>query len=102
MALNPKQNLVIIKGKDHTEDILRVAQEAGRILVTYKNGKSYPYAPRNVKCLSNPERIPVENTRLFILGDMLSGVVEVLRFGGKFGGSLGTFSTIKLVNTTPC
>ena len=31
MALNPKQNLVIIKGKDHTEDILRVAQEAGRI-----------------------------------------------------------------------
>lgn len=81
MTINPKQNLVIIKGKDHTDDILRVVQENGRIVVIYKSGKSYTYAPNNVELFSNPERIPVENHRLFIVGDMLSDIAEVLRFG---------------------
>ncbi len=81
MTINPRQYLVMIKSKDHTGDILRVVQEAERTVVTYKNGKSYPYAPHNVEYLSNPEHIPFENYRLFISGDILSGVVEVLRFG---------------------
>ncbi len=80
MTINPKQYLVIIKGKDHTDDILRVAQEAERMVVTYKNTKVYHFALRNVELLSNPKRIPIENYRLFISGDMLSGVAEALRF----------------------
>jgi hypothetical protein len=81
MTINPRQNLFIIKGKDHTDDILQIAQEGEHTVVTYKKGKSYRYAGHNVECLSNPERIPVDNCRLFIAGDVLSDVAEVLRFG---------------------
>lgn len=80
MTINPKQNLVIIKGKDHTDDILRVVQKGGRTVVTYKSGKSYRYAQYNVEWFSNPDRIPVENCRVFVAGDLLSDVEEVLRF----------------------
>jgi hypothetical protein len=58
MTINPRQNLVIIKGKDHTDDILRVGQEAERTVVTYKSGKSYRYARYNVEWLSNPVFYP--------------------------------------------
>ena len=80
MTINPRQNLVIIKGKDRTDDILRVTQEAECTVVTYKNGKPYPYALYNVEWLSNPDRIPTENYRMFVDGDVLSDVAEVLRF----------------------
>jgi hypothetical protein len=109
MTINPKQNLVIIKGKDHTDDILRVAQEAERTVVTFKSGKSYPYAPYNVEWFSNPQRIPVENYRLFIARDMLSGVAEVLRFGNwvkifhRTGGSrCCPFSTLSVQRMKLC
>ena len=81
MRINPSQNLVIIKGKDHTDDILKVTQEAERTVVTYKSGKAYRYAHHNVECLSNPKSIPVDNYRLSISGDILSDIVKVLRFG---------------------
>ncbi|HFE38485.1 MAG TPA: DUF2726 domain-containing protein [Gammaproteobacteria bacterium] len=80
MTINPTQNLVIIKGKDRTDDILRVVHEGRRTVVTYKSGKSYRYAQYNVEWFSNPDHIPVENCRVFVACDLLSGVVEVLRF----------------------
>lgn len=101
MTINPRQNLVIIKGKDHTDDILRITQEAERTVVTYKSGKSYRYARYNVECLSNPERIPVDNYRLFIGGDVLSDVGDILRyenwvkiFHGKGGSRCCPFSEL--------
>ena len=93
MTINPRKNLVIIKGEDHTDDISRVAQEAKRTVVTYKNGKSYRYARYNVVWLSNPESIPVENYRISVAGNLLSDVTEVLRFekwGKIFHGSGGS------------
>ena len=80
MTINSRQNLVIIKGTDHTDNILQIAQEAEQVVVTYKNGKSYRYTRLNVELFSNPERISVENYRLFITGDLLSDVAEVLKF----------------------
>lgn len=103
MTINPRKNLVIIKGKDHTDDILQVTQDAEHAVVTYKNGKSYRYARYNVECLSNPEPIPVDNYRLLIAGDMLSDIVVVLRFGnwvkifhGTGGSRCCPFSTVSL------
>lgn len=81
MNINPRQNLVIIKDKDHTDDILKISQEAERTVVTYNSGKSYRYARYNVRCLSNPKPLPVDNYRLSIEGDILSDIAEVLRFG---------------------
>ncbi len=81
MTIDPKQYLVIIKGKDHTGEILRITREDGCVVITYKNNKIYRFAQRNVELLSNPKQIPVENYRLSISGDILSEVAEALRFG---------------------
>ncbi len=80
MSINSRQDLIIIKGKDRTDQILRIAQEAGRMVVTYKSGKSYGYAKANVEWLSNPRRIPTENCRVLVGGDLLFDIVEVLHF----------------------
>ncbi len=80
MPINTRQNLVIIKGKDATERILHIEQSAKRILVTYNNGKTYPYARKNVEWLSRPRRIPIQNCLIIVDGDILLDVDEALRF----------------------
>ena len=80
ITINPKQNLVIIKGKDRTDDILRVVQEGEHTVVTYKSGKSYRYTQHNVELFSNPNHIPVKNCRTFVAGDLSLDVEEVLHF----------------------
>ncbi|NTW89113.1 MAG: DNA helicase, partial [Desulfobulbaceae bacterium] len=80
MTINPKQYIVIIKGKDQTDQILRISQEAERMVVTYKSGKSYRYGIENVQWLSNPQRIATENCRVSVDGNLLTGIEEVLHF----------------------
>jgi hypothetical protein len=79
-SINPRQHLVIIKGEDLTDQILRIARNGKRMAVTYKNGKSYGYDGRNVQWLSNPEYIPALNSRVFVDGDLLSEVVVIMHF----------------------
>jgi hypothetical protein len=80
MSINSRQNLIIIKGKERTDQILRIAQEALRVVVTYKNGKSYGYARDNVEWLSNPRHIPTEHCRVSVGGDLLFDIEDVLQF----------------------
>lgn len=80
MTINPRQNLIIIKGKDRTDEILQIVQEAERTAVTFKSGKSYRYARDNVEIFSNPRRIPTENCRILVAGDVLSNVADVFHF----------------------
>ncbi|MFH7321012.1 AAA domain-containing protein [Desulfurivibrio sp. D14AmB] len=82
-----------MKGKDCTDDVLQIVQEAEHTDVTFKKGKPYRYASCNVEYLSNPDHIPVDNSRFIIEGDVLSDVTEVLRFGNWvkiFHGSGGS------------
>lgn len=79
-GLNLRQHLIIIKGQDLTAQILRIARYGARLVVTYKNGKSYRYLGTNVEWLSSPVHIPVLHSRVLVAGDLLSEVVEVLRF----------------------
>ena len=81
MTINSKQNLVIIKDEDKTDEIRHISLNNERTVVTYKSGKSYPYFRSNVEFFSNPESIPVDNCCIFIEGDLLSDVDSVLRFG---------------------
>ncbi|NTV26539.1 MAG: AAA family ATPase [Chlorobiaceae bacterium] len=91
--MNPRQHLVIIKGKDKTDQILRITRNGGRFDVTYKGGKTYGYDVRNVQWFSNPVHVAVLNSRVIANGELLSEVVEVLRFDNwakifqKGGGS---------------
>ena len=83
MSINSRQNLIIIKGKDRTDQILRIAQKAECMVVTYKSGKSYGYARGNVEWLANPQRIPTEHCRVSVGGDWLFDIEEVLHFKNR-------------------
>lgn len=79
-CINPRQHLIIIKGKDRTNQVLRIARDSARLVVTYKSGKSYGYGRNNVEWFSSPVHVPVLQSRVLVAGDLLSEVVEVLRF----------------------
>ncbi|NTV68283.1 MAG: AAA family ATPase [Chlorobaculum sp.] len=81
MGMNSRQNLIIIKGRELTDQITHIERAGGRIAVTYTGGKTYHYGSDNVEWLSNPERIPTGQCRVFVQGDLLSDVDEVLHFG---------------------
>jgi len=83
MAMNPRKTLIIVKGEDCTKNVLRVITKDGRTIVTYNNGKSYRYAPRNVTVLSDPKPIPSHNSLITVSDNVLSDVSEVLRFGDR-------------------
>ncbi|NTV98891.1 MAG: AAA family ATPase [Chlorobiaceae bacterium] len=78
--MNPRQNLIIIKGWDLTDKIVQIAEEGERVVVTYKSGKSYRYAVKNVEWLTDPGRIPTENCRVSAGGDLFYNVEEILQF----------------------
>jgi hypothetical protein len=80
MSIDSRQNLIIIKGKEKTDQILRISQEAERMVVTYKGGKSYRYSKHNVEWLSNPCRIPIGNCQVVVGGDLLFDIEEILHF----------------------
>ncbi|ABL64361.1 AAA domain-containing protein [Chlorobium phaeobacteroides] len=79
--MNSRQNLVIIKGKDRTDQILRIGEATEqRMIVTFSNGKPYFYARENVAWLSNPGRITIDHCQVLVEGDLLFDIEEVLRF----------------------
>lgn len=58
MGVDPRRNLVLIKGKDRTDDIQCIKTEAGRTAVTFRNGESYRYGRHSVERLADPVSIP--------------------------------------------
>lgn len=78
--MNPRQNLIIIKGKDRTDQILRIAPAGDRMEVTFNNEQSYCYARDNVAWLTNPRSIPAHHCQVSVGGDLRFDIVEILHF----------------------
>lgn len=78
--MNSRQHLIIIKGKDLTDQISHIVREAERMVVTFKNGKSYCYTGNNVESLTDPSRITTDHCRVSVGGDLFCDVEEVLHF----------------------
>lgn len=81
MDIDPKNHLVIIKGKDCTAKVVRILKDGNRVSVTFNNGKAYPYLHRNVEYLTNPVRVPIQNTRVTVQGDIICDARAILQFG---------------------
>lgn len=47
--MNPRRHLIIIKGKELTDQVTSIERTAGRMAVTYNGGKTYRYASGNVE-----------------------------------------------------
>ena len=52
--MNKDKNLILIKGEDKTESIHSWNFQDGRVMVTYLNGKTYPYARNSLEFFREP------------------------------------------------
>lgn len=78
--MNSRQELIIIKGEDKTNQVLGIELGGDRTGVTFSNGDTYFYARRNVEWLSEPTRISNENSYVVVRGDLIFDIEEVLQF----------------------
>lgn len=78
--MDPRQNLVIIKGQDQTEEVKSVVLKGSRSEVTYNSGKKYSFLQNNVEVFSNPKCIEISNESISAAGDILTNVKDVLDF----------------------
>ncbi len=81
MSINSRQDLILIKGEDITDQVLGIGPHGERTRVTFRSGKTYFYARKNVEWLSDPTRILNENSHVVVRGDLIFDIEEVLQFG---------------------
>ena len=74
------KNMVLVKGKDCTKDILRWEYRDGRIVITYRNGASFPYTHYNVEFLKDPVEIKPEDCYILKDKQPLSNVARIQDF----------------------
>jgi RecA/RadA recombinase len=73
--------LVIIKGKDRTDEIADIRQEAACTRVTYLNrSKPYSYHRENVSVYQNPKELLPQDYCVFHHGDLVLHVSRIQRF----------------------
>jgi len=74
--------LILIKGKDSTEQIEKIYKNNGKWEVKYfKNNKVYKYNYDNVRTYTNPKIISPESCLVFKKDQPITGIVNILDFG---------------------
>lgn len=75
------KRLIIIKGEDKTEDVVRISYSSGRANVTFKNsGKIYGYSVKEVKELTLTKTIPMEHMIATLDGEPLYNVKVIWQY----------------------
>ena len=80
MAIDPRKNLILLKGEDKTADVKEISRDAKWVKVTFDGGRSYRYRQENVRWLMDPKPLPSEHQRVELAGDLLSDVHDILVF----------------------
>lgn len=83
--MNIDKNLILIKGQDRTKDIRTWEYCDRRIVVTFNDGASFPYAHYNVEFFKNPTEINTKDCYVLKNNQSLSNVVRVQNFGSYIG-----------------
>jgi len=74
------KNLVLVKGKDCTEDIRKWEYKDGRIIITFNNGACYTYAYYNVVFYKDPVEIKPEDCYILRNNQPLSNIARIQDF----------------------
>lgn len=78
--MNINKNLVLVKGKDCTKDILKWEYRDGRIVITFRGGARFPYAHYNVEFFKDPVEIKPEDCYILKDNQPLSNVARIQNF----------------------
>ncbi|WP_421662726.1 AAA domain-containing protein [Lysinibacillus telephonicus] len=66
-----KKVMVLVKNDDKTEEIYHIENnhETGKVEITFKNGKVFPYKQENIEIIKEPKEIKLDGYAVFV-GDM--------------------------------
>lgn len=78
--MNTDRNLILVKSKDKTADIKSWEYRDGRIVITFQNGRSFPYGHYNVEFYKDPTIITAKDCAVLKNGIPVSGIVRILHF----------------------
>ncbi len=79
--MDKQKYLVIIKGEDRTEDVLKYQSDKNYIHVRYRNAdKVYTYVRGNFEFYKNPIEIDMEQNKIILEQEYLYNVTKVLKF----------------------
>ena len=79
--MNIEKHLILIKGKDKTEEISSCTDENGKWQVEFAKDKTYSYNCDNVQWLKNPVSLDPTTTVVYENNQPLSGVDKIFDFG---------------------
>ena len=75
------KKLIIIKGEDKTEDVVKISYSSGRAYVIFKNSeKTYGYSAKEVKELQLTRTIPMEHMLATLDGEPLYNVRAIWQY----------------------
>jgi hypothetical protein len=78
--MNIDKNMILVKGQDRTKDIRTWEYHDGRIVVTFNDGASFPYAHYNVEFYKDPTEINAKDCYVLKNKQPLSNVGRVQNF----------------------
>lgn len=78
--MNTERNLILIKGKDKTEEVTYCSYYGGKYEVQFNNNKVYSYNYNNLQWIKDPTEFNPETTILYENNQPISGVVKILKF----------------------
>lgn len=81
LSVNIEQYLILLKGKDRTEDISYCTFEGNKWLIRFNNnGKIYPYRKNNVQYFYNPIELDPNKTLVYESDQFLTGINKIMDF----------------------
>lgn len=79
--MNPKNNLIFLKGEDKTEAIESCSYSNGKYRIWFKNTtQPYEYGYHNLEWYKNPEQLNLQNIKIYSKGRQSLHVESVLKF----------------------
>lgn len=88
--MDAKENLVLLKGQDKTQDVTNVCYKPGiqKFMVTFKGGKSYNYNPGFVEHIKNPDELDPALIKLWHNDKELCNIQSIFVFRSARGDYL--------------
>ncbi len=82
MTIDPKNYLILIKDEDKTSSVESWEFDDYKpvVLITYNNGKTYPYNANGVRILSEPNNILIKDKIVYCNSKLKKNVVMVQKF----------------------
>lgn len=79
--MNPKSNLILLKGEDKTDKIKWCEYKNRFYCVTFINGSEpFSYAANNVEWFREPSQLSIENKFIYKDGKLINGIDSLLQF----------------------